>query len=92
MNAMLILLVSIVVLVCGYIFYGGWLAKQWGVDPNRETPAHEMEDSISICTVRSPTFCKRPLVRERTIEPTNWMHRSSATSCTMRWRHGETAT
>ena len=44
MNAMLILLVSIVVLVLGYIFYGGWLAKQWGVKADRTTPAHEFED------------------------------------------------
>ena len=33
MNAVVILLVGIVILVLGYIFYGGWLAKQWGVDP-----------------------------------------------------------
>lgn len=46
MNAMIILLVAIVILVCGYIFYGGWLAKQWGVDPKHETPAHEFEDGI----------------------------------------------
>lgn len=44
MNAMLILLVSIVVLVLGYILYGGWLAKQWGVKADRITPAHEYED------------------------------------------------
>ena len=44
MNAMLILLVAIAVLVVGYVFYGGWLAKQWGIDPNRPTPAHELED------------------------------------------------
>ena len=44
MNAMLILLVAIACLVVGYLTYGRWLAKQWGVDPNRPTPAHEMED------------------------------------------------
>ena len=44
MNALIILLVAIVVLVCGYVFYGGWLAKQWGINPNRPTPAHEFED------------------------------------------------
>ena len=32
MNSLVILLISIVVLVCGYLFYGRWLAKQWGVD------------------------------------------------------------
>lgn len=46
MNAMLILIIAIAVLVCGYIFYGGWLAKQWGVTPDRETPAHEFEDGV----------------------------------------------
>ncbi|MDO4290002.1 MAG: carbon starvation CstA family protein [Eggerthellaceae bacterium] len=46
MNAMLVLLVAIVVLVLGYVLYGGWLAKQWGVDKDRVTPAHEMEDGV----------------------------------------------
>jgi Carbon starvation protein, predicted membrane protein len=43
-SALLILLVAIVLLGLGYVFYGGWLAKQWGVDPNRETPAHTSYD------------------------------------------------
>lgn len=46
MNAMLVLLVSIVVLLVGYFCYGGWLAKQWGIDRKHETPAHEMEDGM----------------------------------------------
>lgn len=44
MNAMLVLIVAIIVLACGYVFYGGWLAKQWGVQGDRPTPAHELED------------------------------------------------
>ena len=44
MSALLILLVAIVLLGLGYVLYGGWLAKQWGVDPNRETPAHTSYD------------------------------------------------
>lgn len=46
MNAMVILLIAIVVLACGYIFYGGWLAKQWGINPSRPTPANEMHDGV----------------------------------------------
>ncbi len=42
--ALVILLIGIALLVLGYIFYGSWLAKQWGVDPNRETPAHTSYD------------------------------------------------
>lgn len=44
MSAILILAIAIVVLALGYVFYGGWLAKQWGVDPTRETPAHTSYD------------------------------------------------
>ena len=44
MSALLILVIAVVALALGYIFYGSWLAKQWGVDPNRETPAHTSYD------------------------------------------------
>ena len=44
MSALLILICAIVLLALGYVFYGSWLAKQWGVDPNRETPAHTSYD------------------------------------------------
>ena len=46
MSGIVILLISIVALVLGYIFYGGWLAKKWGIDPSRKTPAHELEDGV----------------------------------------------
>lgn len=46
MNAMLVLLGGLIVLIVGYVCYGGWLAKQWGVDPKRPTPAQELEDGI----------------------------------------------
>ena len=44
MNAMLILIIAVVALLLGYVFYGGYLARQWGIDPKRPTPAHEQED------------------------------------------------
>ncbi len=46
MTALLIILVAIVVLFIGYVTYGSWLAKQWGIDPKRKTPAVEMEDGV----------------------------------------------
>ncbi|MBM6999775.1 carbon starvation protein A [bacterium] len=46
MNALLIVIIAIAALVCGYVFYGGWLARQWGVDPNRKTPAVEISDGV----------------------------------------------
>lgn len=45
MSAILILLIGIVLLALGYIFYGSWLAKKWGVNPDRPTPAHSKFDN-----------------------------------------------
>ena len=46
MTAILIILVAIAILAVGYVVYGSWLAKQWGIDPSRKTPAIEMEDGV----------------------------------------------
>ncbi len=57
MNALLLLIISIAVLVIGYIFYGGWLAKEWGVgEGNLETPAHTMEDGIDYVPAKAPVL------------------------------------
>ena len=46
MTALLIILAAIALLIVGYITYGSWLAKQWGIDPTRKTPAIEKEDGV----------------------------------------------
>ncbi|MCR4654674.1 MAG: carbon starvation protein A [Lachnospiraceae bacterium] len=46
MNALLIIIAAIVFLVIGYVTYGSWLCKQWGIDPDRKTPAIEKEDGV----------------------------------------------
>lgn len=46
MSGIVIMIFAIVVLVAGYIFYGKWLAKKWGVDPQKKTPAYEMQDGV----------------------------------------------
>ena len=46
MTALLIVLAAIVLLFIGYVFYGSWLAKQWGIDPTKKTPAIEKEDGV----------------------------------------------
>ena len=33
-------------MIIGYIVYGSWLAKQWGVDASRETPAIAQGDGV----------------------------------------------
>ena len=44
MNTLVIVLVAGVCLAAGYLFYGRWLAKTWGIDPNAKTPAVTRED------------------------------------------------
>ena len=56
MNAMLVVTVGIAILVVGYIFYGGWLAKQWGVDDAKTTPAHELEDGMDYVPAKAPVL------------------------------------
>ena len=56
MNAAVLLIISIAILVVGYIFYGGWLSKKWGVDPNKVTPAHTMEDGVDYVPAKAPVL------------------------------------
>ena len=56
MNAVLVLLVGCAILIAGYIFYGGWLAKQWGVDDTKTTPAHELEDGMDYVPAKAPVL------------------------------------
>ncbi|NLL22614.1 MAG: carbon starvation protein A [Tissierellia bacterium] len=44
--AVVILLVGLLLLLIGYVTYGSWLAKEWGIDPSRPTPAHELADGV----------------------------------------------
>ena len=44
MNTLVIVLIAAVCLVCGYVFYGRWLANKWGIDPKSKTPAVAKED------------------------------------------------
>ena len=57
MNSLVLLIICIAVLVCGYIFYGGWLCKQWGVgESNQPTPAHRMEDGVDYVPAKAPVL------------------------------------
>ena len=57
MNGITIMLIAIAVLGGGYLLYGRWLAKLWGVDPKAKTPAYEMEDGVDY-----PLGCLLPIL------------------------------
>lgn len=57
MNTLVLVLICIAVLACGYIFYGRWLCKQWGVGETKEqTPAHTMEDGVDYVPAKAPVL------------------------------------
>ena len=53
MNGLLVVLAAAAVLAVGYLLYGRWLARTWGVDAEALTPARRMEDGKNF----SPASC-----------------------------------
>lgn len=56
MNSLLLLVIAIAVLAAGYIGYGGWLCKKWGVGEGGETPAHTMADGVDYVPAKAPVL------------------------------------
>lgn len=56
MNSLTLLLISAIILFIGYVFYGGYLAKKWGVDDTRKTPAHTKYDGVDYVPAKSPVL------------------------------------
>ena len=50
--ALLIIIAAIALLFIGYVFYGSWLAKQWGIDPTKKTPAQEKADGVDYVSAK----------------------------------------
>lgn len=56
MSGVIILVCSILCFFIAYVTYGSWLAKQWDVDPSRETPSHEFNDGIDYIPAKAPVL------------------------------------
>ena len=52
MTALCIILAAIVLLFIGYVAYGSYLAKQWGIDPARKTPAQTNADGVDYVSAK----------------------------------------
>lgn len=53
MNGIVVMVAAAVVLAVGYLLYGRWLARTWGVDKDAITPARRMMDGKNF----SPASC-----------------------------------
>lgn len=56
MSGIWILGATILIFIIAYVTYGSWLAKQWGVDPSKETPAHTLEDGVDYVPAKAPVL------------------------------------
>ncbi len=57
MNTLVLVLISVAILAGGYLFYGRWLCRQWGVGENSgATPAHTMEDGVDYVPAKAPVL------------------------------------
>ena len=51
---MISVLLSLAVLVCGYLFYGRAVARAFGPD-DRQTPAYRLEDGVDFVPMKTDT-------------------------------------
>jgi len=49
MNSIVLLFLGIIIFLTAYVTYGGYLAKKWGIDTKKETPAHTKFDNVDYC-------------------------------------------
>lgn len=56
MSAVVLILLAIAIFVVAYLTYGKYLAKSWGLDPTKPTPAHTMEDGVDYMPAKTPVL------------------------------------
>ena len=56
MSGIVLIFAAIAIFVIAYLTYGRWLAKQWGIDPTRKTPANELEDGVDYVPAKAPVL------------------------------------
>ncbi len=56
MSVATFVLAGVVVFILGYIFYGGYVARLVGLDPNKKTPAHTLTDGVDYVPAKAPVL------------------------------------
>ncbi len=56
MSAVILIIAAILCFVAGYLFYGRFLSKKLGIDPERATPAHSMRDNVDYVPAKTPVL------------------------------------
>ncbi len=56
MNSLFLVLTAMVLFAIAYVTYGGYIAKKWGFDPSRKTPAHTLRDDVDYVPAKAPVL------------------------------------
>lgn len=56
MNSIWLIIFSIIAFIIAYATYGAWLAKHWGLDVTKKTPAHTMNDGVDYVPAKAPVL------------------------------------
>jgi len=56
MSAVILIVAAILCFIAGYIFYGRFLSKRLGIDPDKATPAHSMRDNVDYVPAKAPVL------------------------------------
>ncbi len=56
MGSILLIVIGIILFILAYMSYGAFIAKKLGIDINRKTPAHEINDGVDYVPAKSPVL------------------------------------
>ena len=56
MNAIILMLFSVVIFLIAYATYGKYLVEKWGIDESIETPAHRLNDGVDYVPAKAPVL------------------------------------
>lgn len=56
MQAIFLVLISVIVFLVAYATYGAFLVKKWGIDTSRKTPAHTLNDGVDYLPAKAPVL------------------------------------
>jgi len=56
MNSLWLVLIGFATFIIAYLTYGAWLAKKWGIDNKRDTPAYLLYDGVDYVPTKAPVL------------------------------------
>ncbi len=56
MNSVYLVIAAVILFAIAYVAYGGYIAKKWGFDDNKPTPAHTLRDDVDYVPAKAPVL------------------------------------